>query len=131
MNRSIIFAAITVFILTGCAAQASGTSSPPPDGGTFGSVEELKEAFVEAGGSCADWDQTNQIGIAAESGTCGDSVVLSTYTSTQAKDTAIATIKELGAIIGGSNQLVGLNWIVNSPEAADVRARLGGTLVQN
>lgn len=131
---SLKFVAIgfAVLLLAGCSgapSENSGPATPPADGGQYGSVVDLRDAFVAAGGSCDDWDQTNQVANAAESGSCSSTTVLSTYTSESSRDEVVAAVKEIGKVVGGSSQLVGVNWIVNSPDASDVRDKLGGTLV--
>ncbi len=119
-----IGALIVILLLAGCAA-----ATPAADGGSYGSVEDLRDAYVAAGGDCDGWSQDNQVTLAAESGVCDSNTVLSTYTSQDAKEEIVATVKAVGDVIGGYSLLVGVNWIINSPDAKDAREVLGGTLV--
>src|SRR4051794_40526278 len=51
----------------------------PPTVQRYQSVEALKDAAVAAGLPCPAWVQDNAVEAAAESGTCSDDSVLSTY----------------------------------------------------
>lgn len=114
------------------AAGLSGCISPetvdPAEGLTYGSVDDLREAYEAAGGDCSSWEQANQVTAAAESGMCDSNTVLSIYTSTSDRDGVVAGIRSFGDVLSIS-LLVGANWIINSPDASDVRDSLGGTLV--
>lgn len=111
-------------LLVGCSAAPAATASYPA---TFRSVEELRDAFVRAGGDCPDWKQTNQIPLAAESGTCSDSNVLSIYSSTADRDKLVTRYKEIAS--EDSVILVGENWVINDKAVRDLDPTLGGTLV--
>lgn len=138
MNAKLLAAvAIAAVLLSGCASQAepapAGTPTlPPADGGSYSTVLELKDAFVAAGGSCSEFDQTNAVKLAAESGKCGSEVVLSTYLSSDDVSQVIQNVKELNDDLNfqdGAVWLAGQNWIINGPNAKDMRERLGGRLV--
>jgi len=107
--------------LSGCAQNTHAY----PD--TYRSVEELRDAFVQAGGDCPNWEQSNQVKLAAESGTCSSTNVLSIYTSSASKDEVIATLKSLG--MEGLSLLAGDNWIINDPEVKNLDTAIGGVLV--
>jgi len=92
-------------------------------------VVELRKAYVAAGGECPSWDENDAITAAAQSGTCSDEIVLSTYSSDADTRAAISTLKSLGAGMIDATYLEGKNWIVNAPDAAKVRKKMGGTLV--
>lgn len=107
-------------LLTGCG---------PEKNATYETVEGLKEAYVDAGGACDDWSQTNAVEIAAQSGECGDSTVLSVYLSPEAVERRIeATKASMFAEIMG-DWLVGENWIVHADDATDLQDELGGRIV--
>lgn len=114
-------AALTILLITGC-------SGGKPQA-TYETVAELKDAFVAAGGDCADWDESNKVEIAAQSGACGGSTVLSVYLSSDAVERRIETTK--ASIFGstGSDWLVGENWIINTKDAASFSDKLGGRIV--
>lgn len=96
---------------------------------TFRSVEELRDAFVEAGGECPSWEQSNHIPAAAESGTCSDSNVLSIYTSKDSTEAAFDNYKTIAQ--PGASLLVGENWIINDEVVKDLDPALGGVLFTN
>ncbi|MFJ5861494.1 hypothetical protein ACIQCM_08720 [Pseudarthrobacter sp. NPDC092439] len=132
MNKSVTLLTLAAaVILTGCSDPATATSpSPTPTPpATYDTVAELKDAFVEAGGECDDWEQTNKVQIAAQSGTCGTDTVLSVYLSSEAVERRIETTK--GSIFGtvGGDWLVGENWIINADGTSDLKEKLGGRIV--
>ncbi|MFC0678320.1 hypothetical protein ACFFGH_10760 [Lysobacter korlensis] len=122
-----------VALLAGCSspsaapvAQATPTQEAPAGPVEYGSVEELRDAYVDAGGSCDAWVQENRVTLAAESGDCNDSTVLMTFISESNRDELVATQKEMGFEV---SLLVGPNWIVNADDIETVQETLGGTLV--
>lgn len=110
----------TALVATGC------TTAPERDA-RYSSVEALRDAFVNAGGECPDWDQANQVTLAAESGVCSETSVLSIYLTQADRDELVANYKAFGFIEG--TLLVGDNWVINDPNAKELSKRLGGTLV--
>lgn len=138
MKHSTIFAlgmVLGLLSVVGC-----GTAATPADESSsqtvdrYGSLEELRDAAIEAGYVCEDWVADNRVTLAAESGTCDDSSVLSTYASDSDLQQQLDQEKELTETLLDSGisttpKLIGENWIIKAPEAADLRAALGGTLV--
>lgn len=137
----IILASTLALVLGGCsaapvaapvAAPTTSAPTPPANGGTYGSVQELKDAFVEAGGICDSWDQSNHVTKAAESGSCSDQNVMSTYLSKEDITSMISSIKALNEEVDYESDavwLTGENWVINDPAAAELRGKLGGVLV--
>lgn len=109
-------------LVTGCAQQ-------PAYPETFRSVEELRDAFIEAGGICEEWEQSNKVKVAAESGTCDGSNVLSIYSSETDRDSVVGNMQFSAEILGEVNLLVGKNWIINDPDVKELDPALEGTLV--
>ena len=106
---------------------ATPTKTVPVNGEHYSSVQSLKEAFVLAGGICTGYSQTDNVTLAAQSGTCGKGAVLTTYSSVADRDGVVANMKQFSDMIG-MNLLVGENWIINDPSVATVQPKLGGTL---
>lgn len=133
----IILASTLALFLGGCsaapvAAPTTAAPTPPANGGTYGSVQELKDAFVAAGGICESWDQSNHVTKAAESGSCSDQNVMSTFLSKEEITSLIASNKALNKELNLKSDtvwLTGENWIINDPTAAQLRGKLGGVLV--
>lgn len=105
-----------------------------PKAEAFGSLSELKAAAVDAGLSCPDWEADNAVANAAESGECSDDSIMSTYASRGDLQAQLAQEKKNNALmlsldIETTPILVGPNWLIKSPEAAELRAVMGGTLI--
>ena len=112
---------------------ASATPSPSPtktvpvNGEHYSSVQSLMEAFVLAGGACSGYAQTDNVTLAAQSGTCGKGAVLTIYSSVSDRDGVVANMKQFSDMVG-MHLLVGENWIINDASVATVQPKLGGTL---
>lgn len=135
--------ALVATALSGCSGDATGsrpqqvsakaTPSPSPtktvpvNGEHYSSVDSLKEAFVLAGGLCSGYSQTDNVTLAAQTGTCGKGAVLTTYSSVADRDGVVANMKQFSDLVG-MNLLVGENWIINDAGVAAVQPKLGGTL---
>ncbi|PNH86080.1 hypothetical protein CXZ05_02960 [Arthrobacter sp. AFG20] len=92
----------------------------------------MHDAYVAAGGDCANLNQTNNVKLAAESGTCNDQTVISTYISTADVSQLIQNNKALNEELDFHSDgvwLTGQNWVINSPDAPDMQEKLGGRLV--
>ena len=123
--RKFLLSLAAVLALCGCA------SSGPAEGSSYGSIDDLVSAYVAAGGDCSNWEQTNVVTLAAESGACNSSTSLSTFSNQSDRDASVDNIKSLSGLIGGVVLLVGPNWITNSPDADQFRDELGGTLIDS
>lgn len=90
---------------------------------------DLRDAYVEAGGACPEWAQTNSVKIASQSGDCDGDTVLSVYLSRDAVERRVEETK--GSVFGamGSDWLVGENWIINASDLATIQEKLGGQIV--
>lgn len=111
---------------------AQPEATPPADGGTYSSIVDLQRAYVKAGGDCSLLDQANQISLAAESGNCNDTTVISTYLSRDDISTLIQNNKELTADLEVERNdvwLIGQNWVINSDDATEIQKEMGGQLV--
>lgn len=141
MNKRGIATAVLIagsLALAGCGSSSAAESeptpsvtTPPADGGTYATVEELKDAFVAAGGSCPAYEQSNIVTLAAESAECSSEAVLSTYLSSSDITQLIQENKDIAEQydIEFSSWLVGENWVINAPGAEELHEKLGGTVV--
>lgn len=117
---SLAAAALIVASLAGCTTGVTQS---------FDSVGKLKDAYMAAGGVCdGTWKQDNVISKAAQSGVCGDDVVLSVYDSATDRDAVLKQAKAFG--LDDTTWLVGPNWIVNSPSVKKVAPKLGGEVTK-
>lgn len=127
MKRLTWFVLLSV-ALAGCADAATPASTPNAVVPTqYSSVVALRDDAVSAGYPCPSWNQDNKVVAAAESGTCSDSDVFSTYLDRNSTQDAAALLKSTPA----TNLLVGPNWIINAgPDGIRLlQAALGGDLV--
>jgi len=139
---ALLTAIAATLLLVGCSAgsdepansQKPTESSTPAGPRTFSGVVDLRDAAVEAGYVCPHWQQSNAITLAAESGDCSDESVLSTYASDGDLQQQLDIDKEMADLLTDSGiettpSLVGPNWILKDPRAADLRDSLGGVVV--
>lgn len=135
MNRRqppVIATGIVTVALTlaacGSATPESEPSSTEVVVQEYSSVTELRDAAVAAGYECPSWTQSNHVTAAAQSGSCSDVDVFSTYLSEAAVQDNVEGLKSFGEI----HLLVGPNWIINieQPALDMLAAGLGGTVVE-
>lgn len=150
MNRlSAALATVTVLALVGCggSGKTAGPVSPPratqntttqasvAPQAKYGSVGELHDAAVAAGYACPSWTQDNAVTLAAESGTCSDADVFTTYASPGQLEQAITQTKENNATLAGASvtadpSLVGENWMILGPDVQELQPGMGGTILR-
>ncbi|TDX03986.1 hypothetical protein [Kribbella sp. VKM Ac-2566] len=143
MRRAIGAALLLALTITGCgadkpAAQApaatpSATATTPPTAQRYQTVEALRDAAVAAGMLCPTWVQDNVVVAAAESGTCSEDSVLSTYATAADLQLALENLQGMNELakenkIPVDPQLIGANWIINAPGADKLAPKLGGTV---
>ena len=142
--RHLAALAAAAVLITGCssggAASVIERVSGPEKNATYETIENLRDAAVEAGVMCPDWEQTNNMKFAAASGECSDVTSMSIYSSPGALDNQLEGMVEarelLTELLDGDTStldenepvLVGPNWIINAPNPAAIQQKLGGTL---
>lgn len=95
--------------------------------GSESAIEKLKDDFVSAGGSCADWDHHDGGVLSEESGSCGDHAALSYFgDNTDHYDQFYETAQKLNVPM-----IVGDNWIIQTEfddfgEGHKIANELGG-----
>jgi hypothetical protein len=146
MRIGLVAAALALGVLGACGG-GSDEGGGAPDGqpaatptptaselGTVSSVTEVRDALVDAGYVCSNWDQSNVVDLAAESGSCDDDSVLSTYASAGDLQAQLDSNRDMDKLFEENGveltpNLVGPNWIVNAPGADKYADALGGTVV--
>lgn len=137
--RTAIALVVIGLAVTGCGSSnddptaapvSSATSSGPK---SYSTVASLKDAAVAAGLPCPVWNQDDVVVAAAESGTCGEDTVLSTYATADDLQTAIGNLRGMNDLMKANKLepvplLIGANWIINAPDAASLTGALGGTI---
>lgn len=116
----------------GSTPSASPSPTPTPDA-RYGTVEQLRDAAVLAGFECRRWRLTNKVQTAAQSGECSATSVFSTYSSGRDLQAALRDLRMFDELFAEEDmaiepRLIGPNWIINAPEAADLQPQLGGTV---
>ena len=120
-----MLAIVVLASASACGGSSDGDGKPAD--GRFKSVEDLRSAFVDAGGSCDQWDQNDRIDAAEESGDCDDSTVLSTYPDRASAQSAADDLMEATPIL--DEVLIGDNWIVNTDQnLRSLKEEMGGVI---
>ena len=127
---AIATAAAAALGLTACSG--GGTTAPATSAPTtYSTVTEVRDAMVEAGGTCEDWIQDNVVHNASQSGHCGTGTTISLYLSRAAAEAQVQYNKD--SVFGSidSTWLVGENWIINASDqdVDTLHSKLGGDIV--
>lgn len=114
-------ALLGAFTLGGCSAD-------PPQ---IDDVESLREAFLEAGGTCPEWDQHDSTLYAKESASCGDGTALTFFEAPVDME-----LMRLGLQGQRVSYFEGEYWFIETTEFEDneragsqAARKLGGTYV--
>lgn len=128
MKKKLGIATLTfglAFSLVGCG-QLGG------DGGAFDDIGQLKQAFEKAGGSCLQWNESNNVTSALQSGDCNSETVLMLFGSSEEALERAEDLRDMSLSFGFEpNLLVGENWLINSNQVESVQPAMGGTLMIN
>lgn len=128
MNRLTVSAALAVAALSLAACSASGPTppAPPADGGTFETLDDLKEAVTSAGLLCPELVLHNDAKYSASSGSCSEDLSLAVYSN----DVSLESQVDLWEPIDRGSINVGKNWTVVSPDPKLIQQKLGGTVLR-
>lgn len=127
----LVISAATVAALTASPGRSTETKRTPAPvvARTVVDASALKDAWVKAGFECPTWNPDNTVSNATTSGTCSDSDVFMVFASASARDSTISSLQAIGGV-SETDLLVGPNWIINDPSAADAQPLLGGKVVK-
>lgn len=119
-------------LLLAAAAFLMGCSGPEAQ--AYGSLKELKAAYVGAQFDCADWEIYDGMDAADEFGECNGSDYMAIFPTREAALAEVLTQFALFEAMSGegsrSQFVVGPNWVVKAGEKAPkVQKALGGELV--
>lgn len=135
LRRRLVLATVSLAAaaaLSGCAGipgLGGGETTIPVITGTptsYASLEDLRDAFVAAGGECAAWEEIDPGEADARGGRCGDDTVLAVYADPAELAAAVEKSVNLAT---STHLLVGENWMLNTPEPHRFVDALGGTVV--
>ena len=126
MNRLTVGAATAIFALSLASCSTSEATPPPADGGTFETIDDLKEAVESAGLVCPELVlDTPPAKYASSSGSCGEFLFLATYSN----DMYLASQLDFAKSAGQRSINVGKNWTVVSEDPKRIQKSLGGTVL--
>ncbi len=109
-----------VAMLTACSG--SGASG-------FESIDELKEAYVNAGAECDEWQLGSQTGSWTAFGNCDlTRATLSIYDSTEDRDSMIEQLQDGTSL--HSQALVGSNWIITTDTDTSIAEEMGAEVIE-
>jgi hypothetical protein len=122
--KRLLFAAFVVVVPLGLVA---GCASGPT---TYSLVSDLRDAYESAGFDCPEWDQSNQVTAASESGTCDSSTVLMVFDDEASATSQAKSLASLVRSFGSTPSIAyGANWVVNTDQAEIVAKELHGSLI--
>lgn len=135
-----------LLVVTGCGGS---------DGSDYDSLLELRDAAIEAGLQCDDWERVDE-----NSGSCGEDVVMSFYEDEEERkrevEETLDTFRDLAILDDRINEelepmedalgmeptdditpidvpltprLVKDNWVITSADAVDLQDKLGGEVI--
>lgn len=126
MNRLTLGTATAIITLSLASCSTSDATAPPADGGTFATIDQLKEAVESAGLRCPELVlDTPPAKYASSSGSCGEFLFLATYSN----DTYLQSQLDFARPAGQRSINVGKNWTVVSEDPKLIQKSLGGTVL--
>lgn len=108
--------------------EAESSSPVVEKDANYSTIEEFRDAAIEAGLECPSWAERTGSTYAAAAGDCSDSAVLSIFSSESQRDEQVAVLKSITIKGEGQPLLVGPNWMINGPleDLEAVQPVLGG-----
>ena len=127
MNRLTLGTATAIIAVSLASCSTSDVTPPPADGGTFETIEDLKEAVESAGLRCPELVlDTPPAKFASSSGSCGEFLFIATYSNDMYLESQLDFARS-----GGQRSInVGKNWTVLSPDPKLIQQTLGGTVLR-
>jgi len=126
MNRLTFGTATAIIALSLASCSSSDATPPPADGGTFETINELKEAVESAGLACPELVLDKPPSKFAESsGNCGEFISLAIYSD----DAYLQSQLDFWRPAGQRSVNVGKNWTVASDDPTRIQKSLGGTVL--
>ena len=126
MNRLTLGTATAIIALSLAACSTSAATPPPADGGTFETIDDLKEAVESAGLVCPELVlDTPPSKFSTSSGNCGEFISLAIYSD----DMYLESQLDWWRPAGQRSVNVGKNWTVVSEDPKLLQKDLGGTVL--
>jgi hypothetical protein len=128
-----LFILVSLLVLTGCSGSNQSKKTLGDKNSRFESLEELKEAFVEAGGQCWGWKlatHPDELLDTIGKGECDSKTVLIVYKDyINVEQESINARYHLESLGFKTSFLFGGNWFINSDQVEAVYPKMGGTLM--
>lgn len=126
MSRVALGTAAAIIAVSLASCSTSELTPPPADGGTFETIEDLKDAVESAGLRCPELVlDTPPAKYASASGSCGEFLFLATYSNDMYLEQQLDFAKSAGQRAIN----VGKNWTVVSEDPKLIQKKLGGTVL--
>jgi hypothetical protein len=124
---------VSLLVLTGCSGYNQSNERLGDKNSRFESLEELKEAFVEAGGQCWGWrlaTHPDELEDTIGKGDCDSKTVLIVFKDyIDVEQQAINGRGHNEGLGFKTSYLFGDNWFINSDQVEIVYPKMGGTLM--
>ncbi|MCR3720617.1 hypothetical protein LY15_002604 [Prauserella flava] len=124
----------TALALAGSAVAVLATVSAC--GGPVEDIDALRDAYVEAGGGCDDFelsDDTNRPSRWTATATCDGSTLLFLYSDAESRDADIASFKSVAedreSKLSNTHGITGEYWIITPSEDYDIAKTMDGKIV--
>ena len=121
--------------LVGCSANSQSSTADNNERVTkYGTIEELRDAFVHAGGQCWEWKKSEAAELAQmrlkAHADCDKMTVLILYENAEETRAGALSLAKLERDMGFKlHILFGENWMINSDQINLVRKVMGGTVI--
>lgn len=130
LRRTASALALALGVLAIITLASCSLGGPPQDGGSFDTLKDLRDAYVNAGGKCPHFDENDKVTLASQSGSCSDSTTLELFLSKAKRDDQVQTYKHFSSMGITVHILVGANWIVNDDHGTSKYVKkMGGQLI--
>lgn len=135
----IIHVSTALLTVSGLLISCSNSSKASQQSRRFETVLEMRDAYIEAGGDCPEWELST-VSLAIGSGSCSGESVLSIYSSRTIADEQNSALKALmlKMVPNAKNHrltlLVGENWILNDSDSNSFykfKMLYGGDVISN
>lgn len=126
MNRTAMGTAAVILAFSLASCSGSAPTRPPEDGGTYESIDDLREAVESAGLLCQELVlDTPPSKFSATSASCSEFTYLAIYTD----DVYLSAQLDFWRPVGQRAINVGKNWTVVSEDPKLIQKNLGGSVL--
>lgn len=114
-----------IVALTGALLLTSCSHAPAE----YSTIEDLRDAYVDAGGECPEFETHGPTDYSIEDARCSPSAVIAIYGSHEDVQRETSMVKNsVGKLLGGK-RLIGENWMINGPDLEKIQKKMGGEII--